>query len=318
MNSTSHGSSTRQRTEVKISPRVAVIVAAYRSDATIGRFLESLEAQTYRDFESIVVDSSPDDRTAEVVLDVFPDVTYWHSPERLFPHAARNEGARRTSAEILVFTDPDTYARPDWLEQMLRAHDETGESVVGAIDCSGRRWLDRGLHISKFSKWLPGRGRRRVDMGPTATLLVRRSDYDAVNGFSDDLILGDVEFSWTLRAQGRGLVFEPRAVVEHHHLQSFGSFIRERWSRGIMYGDLRAARRADGGLELLGWFLVTALPVRFVRNAVLVTIQCSKASRLLELASTAPVVAAGYAASLGGEALAYARRLRSMWSPRRT
>jgi GT2 family glycosyltransferase len=252
-----------------------------------------------------------------VVRERCPDVNYWHSPRRLYPHAARNEGVRRTSAEILVFTDPDTYAQPDWLEQMLRAHDETGEAVVGAIDCAGKRWLDRGIHISKFSKWLPGRGRRKVDMGPTAALLVRRSDHDAAGGFSDDLILGDVEYSWTLQAQGLGLVFEPRAVVEHHHLQSFGSFIRERWTRGIMYGDLRAAHRADGGLGLLGWFLVTALPVRFVRNAVLVTVQCSRAPRLLELASTAPVVAAGYAASLGGEALAYARRLRSMWVPRR-
>ncbi len=227
------------------------------------------------------------------------------------PHAARNEGVRRTTAPVLVFTDPDIYAHPDWLERMAHAHDETGEAIVGAIDCAGRRWHDRGIHITKFSKWLSGGERREVDMGPTANLLVPRTDYDAVGGFSGSLILGDVEFSSSLRARGRALLFEPRAVVEHHHTQSLADFIVERWTRGVMYGNLRAAHRGGDRLEHLGWFLVTALPVRFARNAALVLAQCARASRLGELAAISPIVAAGYAASLGGEALAYARLLGS-------
>jgi GT2 family glycosyltransferase len=227
------------------------------------------------------------------------------------PHAARNQGVRRATANVIIFTDPDIYARPDWLDRMVRAHDETGEAIVGAIDCVGRRWHDRGIHITKFSKWLPGGERREVDMGPTATLLVRRADYDAAGGFSDTLVLGDVEFSSLLRARGRTLIFEPRAVVEHHHTQSFGSFIRERWTRGIMYGELRAELRENERMELLAWFLATALPVRFTRNALFVFSQCSRAERLGELVATSPIVIAGYAASLGGEALAYARLVQS-------
>lgn len=241
----------------------------------------------------------------------FPEVQYRHSPVRLLPHAARNEGVRRVAAPILVFTDPDIYARPDWLELMVGAHAETGEAVVGAIDCVGGDWRDRGIHITKFSKWLPGGDRREVDMGPTAALLVRRADYDAVGGFSGDLVLGDVQFSSTLRARGRALIFEPRAVVGHHHTQTLANFIHERWTRGAMYGRLRAGLRGGHRLELVGWFLVTALPLRFARNAMLVLSQCSRASRLGDLAATSPIVAAGYAASLGGEALAYARLILS-------
>lgn len=296
---------------MKSAPKVAVVIPAWNSHPTIARCLEALEAQTFRDFETIVVDSSPGDETSGFVPSRFPGVDYWHSPTRLYPHAARDEGVRRAAAQILVFTDPDIYARPDWLEQMVRAHDETGEAIVGAIDCVGRRWLDRGIHISKFSKWLPGGERREVDMGPTAALLVRRSDYDAAGGFSGEPFLADVEFSYALRARGRGLIFEPRAVVEHHHTQSLGGFARERWLRGVMYGRLRAAHRRNDRLELLGWLLVTALPVRLARNAMLVAAQCSSAARLGELAATSPIVALGYAASLGGEALAYAQLLLS-------
>lgn len=292
-------------------PKVAVVIPAWNSHSTIVRCLEALAEQTFRDFETVVVDSSPGNETSDIVPTRFPGVNYWHSPTRLYPHAARNEGVRRATAPILVFTDPDIYARPDWLEQMVRAHDETGEAIVGAIDCAGRRWLDRGIHISKFSKWLPGGARREVDMGPTAALLVRRSDYDATGGFAGDIFLGDVEFSYALRARGRGLIFEPRAVVEHHHTQTPGGFVRERWGRGIMYGRLRAAHRGNDRLELLGWFLVTALPLRFARNAMLVLSQCAKAGRIGELLRTSPMVALGYAASLGGEALAYAQLLLS-------
>ncbi|MFA6956531.1 MAG: glycosyltransferase [Thermoanaerobaculia bacterium] len=298
------------------TPRVAVVLPAYRSHATIVRCLEALEAQSFRDFETIVVDSSPGDETETLVTARFPFVTYWHSPTRLFPHAARNAGVRRASAPILVSTDPDVYARPDWLERLVAAHDETGEAIVGALDCYGRRWLDRGIHICKFSKWLPGGARREVDMGPTAALLVRRSDYDAAGGFERDLFLGDVEFSYALRARGRGLFLEPGAVVEHHHTQTLGGFLRERWSRGILYARLQTAHRDNDRLELLGWLLVTALPVRLARNLALVASQCRSAGRVAELIVSAPVVALGYAASLGGEAFGYSRLL--VAKPRRT
>jgi len=99
-------------------------------------------------------------------------------------------------------------------------------------------------------------------MGPTATLLVRRVDYDAVGGFSGDLVLGDVEFSHALRSLRRAVIFEPRAVVEHHHVQSLGSFILERWSRGVMYGTLRAAHRDNDRLELLAEPCGVGLEVR--------------------------------------------------------
>lgn len=292
-----------------MAPRVAVVIPAYRSHATIARCLEALARQSFRDFEVSVVDSSPGDETDAIVAARFPGITYWHSPTRLYPHAARNEGVRRSTAPLLVFTDPDIYARPDWLERMVAAHEATGEAVVGALACHGARWLDRGIHICKFSKWLPGGARREVDMGPTAALLVRRADFDAVGGLPADHFLGDVGFSDTLRARGRALLLEPGAVAEHHHVQSLGGFARERWSRGILYAGLQRTRRDNDRLELVGWFLATALPIRFARTALLVARQCREAGRAGELAATAPVVALGWAASLAGEAWGYARML---------
>ena len=53
-------------------PRVSVVIPAFCSHQTIGSCLTALRSQSFRDFESIVVDSSPDARTSEVVVERFP------------------------------------------------------------------------------------------------------------------------------------------------------------------------------------------------------------------------------------------------------
>ena len=136
-------------------PRVSVIIPAYRSAATIEACLKGLERQSFRDFETIVVESSQDEETAEIVAR-FPGVIFEQSPQRLFPHAARNRGVELAGGSLLVFTDPDTRARPDWLEQLVAAADAGHELVVGANAVSEQTWSERGVHLCKYSPVLAG------------------------------------------------------------------------------------------------------------------------------------------------------------------
>jgi len=79
-----------------------------------------MQAQNYPDYEILVIDSSPDDRTEKIVRIKFPDVRYHHSQNRLLPHAARNRGVKMARGELFVFTDPDIYAPAHWLENLWR------------------------------------------------------------------------------------------------------------------------------------------------------------------------------------------------------
>jgi GT2 family glycosyltransferase len=296
-------------------PAVSVVIPAYLSGRTLGGCLEALCRQTFRDFETIVVDSSPvesgpEDPSAWIAR--FPEVRFERSARRLLPHAARNRGVELARGEILVFTDPDVYARPDWLERLLDAHRQTGEPVVGALACHGSRWIDQGIHLCKFSKWLPGGAPREVDMGPTANLLLSRRQFEAAGGFPGHQLLGDVTLSRSLRGNGHRLGFEPRAIVEHHHLQSLASFLDERYTRGRMYGGLRLGWYGEGigrRIAALGWLAVTALPLRLARILALVGRHAMRAGQAGWYLAALPVVAAGHAASLAGEASAYVRDL---------
>jgi GT2 family glycosyltransferase len=297
-------------------PRVSVIVPAYLSHETITSCLEALRHQDHESFEVVVVDSSPDERTARAVRrafppEVFPELRFVRSWCRLLPHAARNLGVARSRGELLVFTDPDIYAPPGWLTRLVGAHDATGQPVVGALSCHGDRWLDRAVHLCKFSKWLPAGEPRPIDMSPTANMLLDRALFEAVGGFDGALMLGDALLSWRLLRHGATLWFEPGAGVDHHHLSTFGGFLRERYRRGVLFGDLRGAWERHSRRRALVYLGVSLLPVRLARIGALVVRHCRAAGETGTLLATFPLVLLGHAASLLGESRAHlARALR--------
>jgi GT2 family glycosyltransferase len=290
-------------------PEVSIVIPAYLSHETIGDSLETLRGQTFRDFETIVVDSSPDARSETIVRSQFPEVLFFRSPVRLLPHAARNQGAVRARGKLLVFTDPDVSFPPRWLEELVESHHRSGHTVSGAIDCFGDAWLDRGVHLCKFSKWLPGGRPRLTDCAPTANLLVSRALYEAIGGFEDDEFLGDLLFSWEATRRAAALRFEPAAVVFHHHRHRLGSFLAERFERGILFAGVRLRWYGERRRVALFYLAVSLLPIRLVRILSLMAGQSVRAGWAGRYLATFPVAAAGQVASLAGESLGYLRFL---------
>src|SRR4051794_34604169 len=96
----------------------SVIIPSYESHETIAATLKSLRGQVFSDFEIIVIDSRSNNAVAKITAD-FREVRYHRSEERLLPHEARNLGVKLARSDILVFTDPDVVAAPDWLENLL-------------------------------------------------------------------------------------------------------------------------------------------------------------------------------------------------------
>jgi len=286
-------------------PRVSVVLAAFRSHKTVAATLTALQAQTYRDAEVIVVDSSPDSRTADLVRR-FPDVVLVRSSERMTPHEARNLGVRHARGSLLVFSDADIIPAAAWLERLVGAHGRSRGIVVGSFRCHGRRWLDNGVHICKFSRFLPAGAPRPIDVGPTGNLLVPREIFDALGAFPRGW-LADVSFSRAARAQGFPLRFQPDADVAHWHEHSLLSFLKERFSRGVIFGEMRYdwMRRRRG--RTLGFLLASILPVRLARILILTAGQCRRAGAGGWLLAALPVVVLGHQAALLGESLAYAR-----------
>ncbi len=291
--------------------RISVIVPAYKSQATIAAALESLLAQTRPADEILLIDSSPDEATAEAVRPYVSHITFVRPGQRLYPHEARNLAAEQAEGDLLVFTDPDIVAKTDWLGRMEQAHQVTGHVIVGAVDCHGRRWADVGVHLCKFDSWLPGGRGRALEIGPSINLCVPRAAFERVGGFPNDPMLGDTTLSWALAEQGYTLWFEPCAVVAHHHAQSVAALYRERFTRGREFGFIRVQHAHWSMGHILVWLMVSVLPLRLA-NLLLRRVRHARAAGWLGwLAWTWPVVLVGEAGWVWGESAAYAAELRA-------
>ena len=115
-----------------------------------------------------------------------------------------------------------------------------------------------------------------------------------------------MELSRRLRELGIPIWFEPSAIGAHHHLYGIAEFLRERFTRGRWYGELR--RTWYGALRRTLLALATVLPVRLVRNLALVGAQASRAHRANAFVRALPIVVLGYIATLAGEVRGLAKR----------
>jgi cellulose synthase/poly-beta-1,6-N-acetylglucosamine synthase-like glycosyltransferase len=290
------------------APRVSVVIPAYHSDATIGACLDGLRAQSFQDFEAIVVNSSDETRTGAIAAAHPLAVVFEQSPTRLLPHAARNRGAARARGRILVFTDPDCRPRPDWLERLVAAHDAGHAVVAGAMGLASERWLERGIHLCKFSWALATSAARPCALVPTANALYGRAAWEAAGPFDDGIFCADALLGWRAARHGFAPWFEPRAVVEHRHPDTLASLWRQRLARGEEFGRVRMA--LEGWTRARAALHLAATPLRALVVLARAGRDAARGGWLGRFVATLPVQVVGQGGWCLGEARAQWRVLR--------
>jgi glycosyltransferase involved in cell wall biosynthesis len=102
-------------------PKVSVIIPAYNVAPYIGETLDSVFAQTFADYEVIVInDGSPDTEELERVLVGFIDRINYIEQENRGASAARNTGLRAARGEFVAFLDADDLWLPNYLDEQIR------------------------------------------------------------------------------------------------------------------------------------------------------------------------------------------------------
>ena len=124
-----------------VAPTISVIVPAFRSEATLGRAIESVLRQTHPAFEVVVVDDGSDDGTAAVAQAFGAPVRVLRQPNG-GTASARNHGVREARGDVVCFLDADDSYAPQRLEQVvakLAAEPELDGVVTDAL----LLWPDR-------------------------------------------------------------------------------------------------------------------------------------------------------------------------------
>ena len=134
--------------------RVSVIIPLYNKAPYIRRALDSVAAQTFRDFELIVVDDGSTDGGEQSVTDFGDARVRLIRQPNAGPGAARNRGISEAGGELLAFLDADDEWTPEFLSECVRTLDGHGAEVAavstGYVEYPGGEsreamWRGRGL-----------------------------------------------------------------------------------------------------------------------------------------------------------------------------
>lgn len=256
-------------------PRVSVIIPAFHSDLTIGACLKALRAQTYRDFETIIVNSSPEEVTRQIVAEQSPENIFKQSEIRLLPHAARNLGVSIARGQLFAFTDPDCIPRPNWLTELVHATEEGHAVVQGSVDLVGKSWRASAVYFCKRYTLLSGLPAYSPWIVSTINACYTRQAWDAAGPFDGELFCADALLSWRARELGYHARFVPQAIVGDTPGESAAELFRQRFERGMEFAGARAGYehwsrwRAAGYALAFPLILIVILSQAF-RNALTV------------------------------------------------
>jgi glycosyltransferase involved in cell wall biosynthesis len=120
-------------------PNVTVVIPAYNHADYLREAIDSVLAQTYRDFEILVVDDGSTDHTPDVVPQNHLHIRYLRQENRGLS-AARNSGIAAAKGRIISILDADDRFEPAFLETLVRFLEET--PGADAVYC-GYRYVDQ-------------------------------------------------------------------------------------------------------------------------------------------------------------------------------
>ena len=131
---------------------ISVIIPAYNGAATISETLRSLLAQTYSNWEAIIVDDGSKDNIADVVAEFSKrdNRISFVSQVNLGVSAARNTGIRLAKHEWLLFLDADDWIAAHHFERMFQKKKESPD--LDAMVCGWSNVTPDGIYLAeKFS-----------------------------------------------------------------------------------------------------------------------------------------------------------------------
>lgn len=160
------------------------------------------------------------------------------APERRSSYYARNRGAAFGSADWLVFLDADVVPQPELLDSYLAGAPGDGVGVLGGAiqdepagpDAPAAARFASLLGAMSQSNTLNG---RKLAYTQTANCAIRRSAFEQVGGFRDDVRSGgDADICFRLRDAGWEIEPRPDAAVVHSNRQKLAKLLRQRARMG--------------------------------------------------------------------------------------
>ncbi len=273
--------------------RVSIIIPMYNASKTIIENLKSLEKQTYKNFEVIIVDDGSTDDSISKIKN-FRDKSKLTIPiakqKNMGPASARNKGAKHANGDILLFTDADCILPNNWVKEMIDPIDEQN-NIIGAhcgYEIKNKKSLiARYIDYETKKRHSNIRGKITDSVG-TYSFSIKKETFKEMDGFDTSYKTAsgeDFDFSYKLSNNNYKIYFTGKTFAYHFHPESFLKYLKQQFYRGfwrvpVYFENKSKALAGDSysGLEpqlqffLVGFFLLSFVGLFYLSYIPLVFI----------------------------------------------
>ena len=235
--------------------KITIITAVYNREKTITNAIASVQSQSHRDIEHLVIDGASTDKTVAVISKLLDDRTHCFSEPDNGIYDALNKGIARASGAVIGMVHSDDFlAHEHVIARVAEAFaDPEIEAVYGDLDYVASEDTSRIIRRWRPDHFSPARLRRGW-MPPHPTLFVRQSVFDRL-GVYDTRYRIAADYEAILRFFGPGGIksaYIPEVLVKMRvGGESNGSLHRILHKSWEDYRALRAS--SIGGVSALLW-----------------------------------------------------------------
>jgi GT2 family glycosyltransferase/SAM-dependent methyltransferase len=221
------------------SPSITVIVVNWNRRELLRSCLVSLTKQTNAQFQLIVVDNGSTDGSADMVSTEFPLAKLIRNSENLGFCRANNQAIRLASGERIALLNNDAEAGPEFLHELemaMKGDSGIGMAAAKIVLFADPSRIDKAGHLIWPDGQNRGRGTGALDTGQFdvqeevlwpdgCAAMYSRSMLEQIGGFDEDFFAygDDAELGLRARIAGWRCIYNPRAIVRHHHSSTLGA-----------------------------------------------------------------------------------------------
>ncbi|HSB67409.1 MAG TPA: glycosyltransferase family 2 protein [Anaerolineales bacterium] len=267
----------------KADPFFSVIILCWNSNQTIQRCLESLNVQTERDFEVLLIDNGSTEPISQELISSFTrlSIQLFRLQQNIGFAAGNNYGAARAKGAYLVLLNSDAFPATDWLQNIRKAirkypdcffasklimanHPERMDGMGDVYHVSGLMW--RKANNSPVIRVRNVEG--EVFSACGAAAVYPMETFNKVNGFDEDFIsyAEDTDLSFRLRLLGYHCIYLPDAMV--YHIGSGSTWRRSDLS--VYYGHRNLVWTYVKNMP--GAWLWLLAPIHLVMNLMMIVV----------------------------------------------
>ncbi|MCI5758285.1 MAG: glycosyltransferase [Bacteroidales bacterium] len=261
--------------------KYSVIIPVYNRPDEARELLESLCAQTCRDFEVVIVEDGsaiPCKEVAEAYADRL-DIHYYVK-ENGGPGRARNYGVERARGEYVLILDSDAVLPEGYIAAVEDELEREPADAFGGPDRAHPDFtpMQKAINYAMTSFFTTGGirgGKKKLDKfyPRSFNMGVRREVYQALGGFSDMRFGEDIDFSTRIFKGGYRCRLFPEAWVWHKRRTDLKKFFKQVHNSGI--ARIHLSKRHPGTLKL-----VHLLPAVFTLGCALLLVLAAVAAAL--------------------------------------